>query len=308
MIKKISTKNMSHDDWLAARRKSIGGSDAGAICGMNQYASPYSIYADKLGLLPPKDDNEAMRQGRDLEQYVAERFCEVTGKHVQRDNHIIINSDYPFAHANIDRVVIGEDAGLECKTTSSLNLKAYKNGEYPDYYYVQCMHYLMVTGKKKWYLAVLVFGRDFMIFEIERDEDEIERLAEIESEFYTNNILAKNPPPPDGSKSASEIVTSLYPSSRPGTECDLSLYSSEIKEYISLKTQISALESILTEKANVIKDAMKDAEMGYSGDNKVSWKTSVRKSFDKSRFISEHPEIDLSKYMKQTTARIFKIT
>lgn len=163
MIKKIPTANMSQDDWLEQRRKTIGGSDAASLCGLNSYSSPYSVWADKMGLLPKKEPNEAMRLGTDLEQYVAERFTESTGKKVRRDRHIIINSDYPFAHANVDRVIIGEDAGLECKTTSVMNLKRFKNGEYPDNYYVQCMHYMMVTGKKKWYLAVLILGKDLSL-------------------------------------------------------------------------------------------------------------------------------------------------
>ena len=155
---KISTVGMPHDEWLKHRRKSIGGSDASAILGMNTYCSPYTVWADKLGKLPPKEDNEAMRLGRDLEDYVAKRFTEETGKKVRRENNIIINPDYPYAHANVDRMVVGEDAGLECKTTSAMNLKRFKNGEYPENYYCQAVHYLMVTGAKRWYLAVLILG------------------------------------------------------------------------------------------------------------------------------------------------------
>ncbi|MBQ1944729.1 MAG: YqaJ viral recombinase family protein, partial [Ruminococcus sp.] len=108
MITKISTKGMSHDQWLEARRKSIGGSDAGAICGMNPYSSAYTVYADKLMLIPPAEDNEAMRQGRDLEEYVARRFCEEKGKRVKRDHSIIYNTDFPYSHADVDRLVVGE--------------------------------------------------------------------------------------------------------------------------------------------------------------------------------------------------------
>ena len=85
---KISTKEMSHDEWLEHRQKSIGGSDASAILGMNTYCSPYTVWADKLGNLPPKEDNEAMRLGRDLEEYVAKRFTEETGKKLRKENNI----------------------------------------------------------------------------------------------------------------------------------------------------------------------------------------------------------------------------
>ena len=65
-----------------SEKKSLGGSDVGAVLGMNPYRSPYSVWAEKTGRLPPKEDNEAMRQGRDLENYVAERFCGESKKKV----------------------------------------------------------------------------------------------------------------------------------------------------------------------------------------------------------------------------------
>ena len=185
---RVSTVGMTEAEWQEARMHSIGGSDAAAIVGLSAYVSPYTVWADKLGKIPPSEDNEAMRQGRDLEQYVAERFAEATGKKVRRENNILINPDFPFAHANVDRIVIGEDAGLECKTTNQLNLKKFKNGEFPDHYYVQCMHYMMVTGCSKWYLAVLVLGREFMWFEIERDEEEIAALDDSEKAEYLETL------------------------------------------------------------------------------------------------------------------------
>ena len=103
-IKRISTVGMSREDWLAERRKSIGGSDAAAVCGLSKWESPYSVWANKRGLTPEKEQTEAMRQGRDLEGYVAERFCEGTGLKVRRENAILINPKYPFAHANVDRM------------------------------------------------------------------------------------------------------------------------------------------------------------------------------------------------------------
>ena len=56
---KVSTVGMSHEDWLAHRKNAIGGSDAAGIVGMNQYSSPYSIWAEKLDKLPPIKEYEA---------------------------------------------------------------------------------------------------------------------------------------------------------------------------------------------------------------------------------------------------------
>ena len=78
MKKIVLTNHLSHDEWLTYRKMGIGGSDAGAICGLNPYSTAISVYLDKISSDTEDIDNEAMRQGRDLEDYVAERFMEAT--------------------------------------------------------------------------------------------------------------------------------------------------------------------------------------------------------------------------------------
>lgn len=304
-LTKISTKDMPHEEWLEHRRHSIGGSDASAIVGMNSYSSPYTVWADKLGKIPPKEDNEAMRLGRDLEEYVAKRFTEATGKKVRRENNILINPDIPFAHANVDRMIVGEDAGFEAKTTSVLNLKAFKNGEYPENYYVQCMHYMMVTGCKKWYLGVLVLGVEFKWFEIERDEAEIEALRKSEADFW-EYVKSGEAPMIDGSKSTSETISTIYRESN-GSEVSLMAYQTDLARYADLTKCIKDMEAQKDEVANRIKVFMGEAEKGECDKYKVSWASSMRVSFDHKRFAKENPEIDLSGYYKATATRMFKV-
>ena len=306
-LTKISTLNMSHDEWLEHRRKSIGGSDAASIIGLNPWCSPYAVWADKLGRVPPKEDNEAMRLGRDLEDYVAKRFTEKTGKKVRRENSIIVNPDYPFAHANVDRLVIGEDAGLECKTTSSLNLKKFKNGEYPEQYYVQSVHYMMVTGAKKWYVAVLVLGVDFYVFEIERDEGEILALAESEAAFW-DYVHRKSPPPTDSKKSTTDAITAMYPESTDESNVSLFAYESDLKQYMVLSKRIKELEDMRDGYANKVKAYLGETMRGESPSYKVSWKTAERASFDVKRFAADHKDLDLTDYYKVSTYRTFKVS
>ena len=305
-IKKISTINMSREEWLEHRRQSIGGSDAASIIGLNAWCSPYTVWADKLGKLPPQEDNERMRIGRDLEDYVAKRFTEKTGKKVRRENSIITNPKYPFAHANVDRMVVGEDAGLECKTTSVLNLKKFKNGNYPEHYYVQCVHYLAITGCKRWYLGVLVLGEGFYDFVIERDEGEINALMESEEAFW-KYVEDKTPPPTDGQKSTSETISILYPESTDET-VSLFGYETDLKTYMALSAQIKALETQKDEVANKVKSFMNEAGKGESDHYRVSWTSTERSSFDSKRFAKEHADIDLSEYYKKSTYRTFKVT
>lgn len=301
----ISTVNMSHEEWLRHRKNAIGGSDAATVVGLNPYGSLYELWADKLGLIPPKEENEAMRIGHDLEEYVAKRFTEATGKKVRRKNAIIYNDDVPFAHANVDRLIVGEDAGLECKTTSVLNMKRFRDGEYPPNYYVQCQHYMMVTGKPKWYLAVLILGREFKWFEIARNEEDIEALSTAERDFW-QLVESRTEPPVDSSKSCSDTLGVIYSDSRPDT-IDISAYRMELLRREKLTAKIKEFETERDAIDNELKAFMCEAETGETNGYKVTWKPQTRRTFDAKRFAADNPDIDLSGYYKESTTRVFKI-
>ena len=304
----ISTSDMSHDEWLEIRRKGIGGSDAGAICGLNKYRSAFEVYADKLGLIPPKADTEPMRQGRDLEEYVAERFCEATGKKVRRRNAILQNSEYPFAFANVDRLIVGENAGLECKTANSLNLKRYKNGEYPAEYYCQCMHYMAVTGYKKWYLAVLIFSTEFKVFEIERDEEEIKSLMEMEADFWNNNVMKNIPPAPTGTQNDNDVINHMYPDDNDESMVLLG-FDGKLKKYSALKEQIASLEKEKKQIEQEIKLYMGDTKKAENDNYKITYVSAVRRTLNSDKLIADYlSDEDLSDYYKETKYRVFKIT
>ena len=48
MYTTISTKNMDREEWLRIRKTGLGGSDAGAVCGLTPYVSPMAVYRDKV--------------------------------------------------------------------------------------------------------------------------------------------------------------------------------------------------------------------------------------------------------------------
>ena len=297
----------SHEEWLEDRRRSIGGSDAAALVGMNPYVTPYMLWADKTGKLPPKNDNEAMRQGRDLESYVAQRFTEKTGKKVHVYSETLRNPAYPFAHANIDRKVTGERAGLECKTTSIMNLKKFKNGEYPENYYAQCVHYLAVTGFDRWYLAVLILNQGFYDFTVERDEDEINALMKVEKEFWDNYVIPGNPPPVDGLSPTAETIKAIFPSASLGTTVDLFGRETLIRDFLETNELIKAYGQENEKRKQILQTDLANSELGLCSNYKVSWKEQERKSFDVSAFRTDYPDIDLSPYFRISSFRKFDI-
>lgn len=305
MIKKIEFA--SHDEWLAIRRQYIGGSDAGAIVGMNPYKSAYALWAEKTGKVAEFEGNIITKVGAYLEELVAKMFEEETDKKVRRCNFTLVNDEYPWAEANVDRMVVGEDAILEIKTTNSLpNMRMLKGGEFPDAWYCQMTHYLAVTGKAKAYLAVLVNCREFKIFELERDEEEIKSLMAAESRFWDcvkNNV----PPALDGTESTSDTIKALYPESD-GSECNLMAFGSKLQRYSELGERIKDLKAEQDLIANEIKEYMGASAKGECDGYKVTYTSSERKTFDTKRFTAAHPGEDLSEFYKVTSVRTFKVT
>ena len=304
MIRKQATAN--HEEWKALRHQYIGGSDAAAVVGLNPWVSPIALWMEKTGRLPGFSGNLATEVGTYLEEFVAQKFAEVTGKKVRRSNQSWFNDEYPWAIANIDREIVGEDSGLEIKTTSELNMKKFKGGEYPANYYCQCMHYMAVTGKKRWYLAVLVGNREFLWFTIERDEDEIKALMEAERNFSV--LIATNTPPAaDEHPKTGEALFSLYPDCTDNC-IGIGLFERELDNYFRLKKQAKDLDEQINGIENRIKAHLGEFGRGECEKYKVSWKTQSRSTFDHKRFIADHPQMDVSAYYKTSNSRPFKVT
>ncbi len=146
MFEKIKTEGMNRWGWLKLRMSGIGGSDAGAIAGVNPYRSPMNVYLDKINLDMDQKETEAIRCGHDLEAYVAERFTEATGFKVRKSNYMYRSREYPFMIADVDRLIVGEDAGLECKTCNAYKASAWDDQAIPESYVIQCYHYMAVIS------------------------------------------------------------------------------------------------------------------------------------------------------------------
>ena len=321
-MQRIPTKGMSREEWLAERRKSLGGSDMGAVLGLNKWRSPFAVWAEKTGRLPEREDNEAMRQGRDLEDYVVSRFEEKSGKRVQRMNYLLRNdSECPHLHANIDRRIVGESAGLECKTASALATKSYQGGEFPESYYVQCVSYLAVTGWERWYLAALVLNKAFHVYQIttvENDEcpewcessvyvspDELTALTRCAADFWETYIEADTAPPPDGTESTTETLETVYADS--GGEIELFGRERLLNRYAELtERQRDTARDIEEIKQQLMAD-MGEAETGRCGRYTVTWAAQSRRMFDAKAFQKKHPEADLAQFYKTTHFRRFSI-
>ncbi len=151
MVKQVRLKD--RDDWLR-NRKRIGGSDAAAVIGRNPYKTNIELWQEKTGRVEAEDisDRPYVVYGTEAEQYLRELFrLDYPEYDVgYEENNMWINDKYPFAHASLDGWLVdrnGRKGIWECKTTNILQpaQKEKWNGKIPDNYYIQVLHYLMVT-------------------------------------------------------------------------------------------------------------------------------------------------------------------
>lgn len=305
MAKKIvNTKNITNEEWLKLRKQSIGGSDAASCVNMNEYKSKMTLYADKLELSKPFDGNEATKLGTYLEDFVAKEYEERTGNKVRNDFFMYMDDEYDFITANVDRRIIGENAGLECKTMGRMGSYNLEGGEVPAHYFCQCQHYMMVLGFDYMDLAIYVLQKGLYINRIKRDDDFIGQLRNAEVDFWKEHIEKCITPAPDGSDSSIDTLKALYRDSE-DTEIVIPDVDSMIAEYRKIKDMAKELDKQANELQAKICFRLGNNEVGIGTKYGCSWKQQSKTVVDTKRLKEEMPEI-FSKYSKNSEYRVFR--
>ena len=306
MFEKISLSGVDNTGWLRLRKSGIGGSDAGAICGVNPFSNAMKVFKDKTSEEIEEQDNEAIRIGHDLEDYVAQRFMEATGLKVRKSNFMYRSKEHPFMIADVDRLVVGEDAGLECKTASAYNADKWADGDIPLHYVMQCYHYMAVTGKKVWYIAAVILGMEFTYRRLEWDDALIERLISIEDNFWNNHVLKGTIPPPDGSKVCDEVIQQYFHTARKASAIKLVGFDEKLRRREEILGFISELQEEQKQIEQEVKLFMQDNELASSENFRVSWKNIDSTKLDAKRIKEEKPEL-YADYGKVSHSRRFEV-
>lgn len=303
-----STENMSYEDWLEHRRLGIGGSDASIVCGVNRYESPMELWMDKMGQLPYQEAGEAAYWGTLLEPLVRAEFTKRTGIEVIHKNELLQSVEHPFMLANLDGICEVPGYGtciFEAKTAS-----AYKAGEWedsiPDEYTLQINHYMAVTGYAGTYIAVLIGGNSFRWKFVERDEELISMLIELEADFW-DYVRLGTPPPLDGSTASAKFLAERFPSSNPKSKIALPDSAIDlITKYDAACEQLKAATEEKQYAENLLKEMMGDNEIGTVWDRIVTWKNVTQERLDSKTLKAEHPTL-YKKYASKTSYRRFSI-
>ncbi|QOV20550.1 YqaJ viral recombinase family protein [Blautia liquoris] len=207
----IDTKD--HDAWLKARTFGIGGSDAAAVLGLNPYKTNTELYEEKTGQWTPEDisDKPYVKYGTMAEPLIRELFSldYPEYKVEYHENRILRSNKYPFMQASLDGELTDQDGRrgiLEIKTSNIRNGRMFDKWKerIPDNYYIQVLHYLLVTGYQFVVLRAHLrtdwggAGRQTSVrhYFIERSEvtDDLDMLLEVEQRFWNCVESGRKPP------------------------------------------------------------------------------------------------------------------
>ncbi|PKE36845.1 hypothetical protein CW670_02630 [Macrococcoides caseolyticum] len=307
MAEVLNTKDVTHEEWLKARQAGVGGSDAGTILGVNKWKSKTQLFFEKVNPeLKQQVDNEFIYWGNVLEDVVAKEFETRTGKKVRKNNKMLRHPEHEFMLANLDRVIVGEKALLECKTTSQYNIDQWKDDEIPASYLCQIQHYMAVTGYEKAYIAVLCGGNQFIWKEVPRDDELIEIIINAEKDFWYNNVLAGVIPEIDGSDATKDFLNHMY---KDIDETEVQL-SDDVETLLTALEQVKQeekeLKELKTQYENKIKHILGNNLAGKTSGYQITWKPQVRKTLDTKKIREIYGE-QLDPYYKETETRVLKI-
>ena len=298
--------NEKSTEWHERRRQGIGGSDVAAILGVSPWKTALDVYLDKIGEAPPIEETEAMYWGNVLEDVVAQEFARRMDVRVERRNTMFRHRKYPELLGNIDRYIVGTGAILECKTTSGFNRDQWGEqgtDEIPMHYLCQVQHYMNVLDKKAAWVAVLIDGRDFRVYCIDRNNELCDIMTDKCVTFWRDYVLTGTPPPASNRHDVELLYAAGGYEGTATAEPDTEQAAMELARLKAAEKQTKKqMEELETKLKQNIGDA--SALVSMSGETLATWKSTTSKRLDTKALRAAEPEI-ATKYEKETTSRRF---
>lgn len=298
------TKDLTRDQWLELRYDGLGGSDIASVMGLSKWNTPLNVFNEKTTRHSDFEGNQFTEWGNRLEDVLGQAYAEKTGLKVRKRNALLVNSNYPWLFANVDRLIVGHKKGLEIKTGSAYASSDWGDegtDQVPDYYKTQAYAYMIVTGYRSWDFAVLLGGNDFRIYTVEYDSRIADRIIEETRHFWYENVLKNIAPDP-----INLADTAL-------------LYSSDNGEAIEadpdIMVDVEALKAIKAKQKNLA-DEEKDLKLSiasYMRDNAflvdgdqtlLTYKATTTNRVDSKALKSEFPDVYEAVIKSSTSKRL----
>jgi predicted phage-related endonuclease len=267
----------NRDEWLELRRSGIGGSDAPAILGLTNWASPASVQADKWGLLDEPEEAEHLRWGRRLEAAILGGLGEELGIPISSDGRLLRSLEHPFMLCTPDGRC-ADGVGVQAKNT--MLAAEWQDGP-PERVWVQCQHEMFVEGAPERIAAALLLGNRLVWQRVARDEEFIQDVLVPAARDFWKLTEAHEPVNPDGSEHTKRALQKLYPQDSGETVALDGHFIDLDNERLGLLEEKKIAEARLREIDNTFRHAMKDATFAaLPNGTTFSLKTQTRKAHE----------------------------
>lgn len=294
--------NTNREKWLVERRRTVGASDAPIICGISPWSSSHDLWLAKSGI-DATEETQSMRLGTYLQHGVALEAMHQIGGAIVLEEPFAVHAD-GWASATPDYIFRTGDANaiLEVKVTHERTWDIV-----PEHYLLQVNWQCWVHGIDTAFIAALHAGSKVQVYEIKPSLQSVwfvDAVAKCRKWHEDHVLLGLEPARTKTSDDA--MRKSIRAES--GTCVDLDEHIVEcLRRIAEIKRHTAPSTDELTALERQVKTALGSAEVGqYNGKTVVTYKESVTRSFDASKFKTENPEI-AQKYMKETVSRRFLV-
>lgn len=195
--------------FLRRRQTGIGGSDVGAIVGVNPHRNILNVWLEKTGEVTDDEPTPIQERGNYLEPIIRELYKRRTGRQLKRaqfrrhrDHKWMIGHTDSLVRAKGDAIrerapVFDHGGILECKSMMYQVLKkTTEKGVSPDYQ-LQCQHYMKLCGKP--WAAIAMLHPDswrFAVVNLEADAAVQRQIIELCEQFWYDHVVPRKPPKP----------------------------------------------------------------------------------------------------------------
>ena len=240
-------------EWHEARKGSLGGSQIGAVLGLNPWESPYTAWLKVTGQIESKiTPSMSMRLGTKLEAPILEIFEE------EHDGKVYTTGTYrhkvdTWKHANPDAIYEAPDGSL---TVVEVKYSSDYWSEPPRHYVAQVNWYMHILGLKRAVIVALA-GSSYKEFWIDYDEFAIESMLDRVNEFWSC-VTHMVKPEFDGSESTYQSVRQMN-RDVVDAECELGFGGVQLLE--ARKRFLDAQQELWLAQSKIL-DGMGDAKYG----------------------------------------------
>ena len=179
-------------EWLDMRKNYIGASEAASIMGENPWTTPLQAWEQKVGVVAPPTENEAMRRGTRLEPFARNAFANEFGLDVYPK--IVYHPHIKFMMASMDGLTLDGKEAVEFKCPGAKAHAMALKQIVPPYYVAQLQHQLACLELD--YIYYYSFdGENGVGFKVGRNEEYITRLIDTEKEWWycVENFVSPEP-------------------------------------------------------------------------------------------------------------------